>query len=157
MAIKFTLQQVNIKNNKSHGKWYAHTVKQGELSLNEIEKLIQARCSLTAADVKAAVVALKEVVEEGLKNGMVVNLDELGKFYLSIRSECVDNPDDFRVSEHVTDIVCKYTPAGHRSNPLTHDVIRPFTNDVKLEELNFFNPETKEYEKRRRSGMFRKG
>lgn len=47
------------------------------------------------------------MVEQGLKSGHVVNLGELGKFYLSIRSECVDTPGDFSVRKHVKGVVCR--------------------------------------------------
>ncbi|MBQ7419994.1 MAG: HU family DNA-binding protein [Prevotella sp.] len=157
MAIHYRLVQNNIKSNKAYGKWYAHTVKQGELNLNEIEKQIQQRCSLTPADVRAAIVALTEVVEEGLKNGQTVNLGELGKFALSIKSLCVDKPEDFRVDTHVKEVVCKYTPEGHRSKNGDRRIVRAFTNGCHLEQEPYYDSNTGERKRARRGGTFRKG
>ena len=92
MSLKFKLRKNNIKSNKSYGKWYAHTLRGSEVTLDEIEQQIQDCCSVTRADVRAVVTALQEVVARDLKDGHVVSLGELGKFYLSIRSESVDNP-----------------------------------------------------------------
>jgi len=157
MAIHYRLLQNNIKSNKAYGKWYAHTVKQGELTLKEIERQIQERCSLTSADVRAAIAALTEVVEEGLKNGQTVNLGELGKFVLSIKSLCVDDPKDFRVDTHVKDIVCKYTPEGHRSKTGDRRIVRAFTNGCQLEQDPFIDQETGKIQRSRRGGTIRKG
>ena len=138
MALKYTLRQNNIKSNSAFGKWYAHTLRQGELSMQEIEQRIQNRCTVTRADVRAVITALQEVVEDGLKSGMVVNLGELGKFHLSIRSESVERPEDFSVQKHVKDIVCKYTPDGHRINASDPRIVRPFTNGVRLEQVSIY-------------------
>ena len=139
MALRYTLRRNNIKSNKAYGMWYAHTLKQGELSMQEIEQRIQSHCTVTRADVRAVITALQEVVEEGLKSGYVVNLAELGKFYLSIRSECVDRPEDFSVQKHVKDIVCKYTPEGHRINASDPRIVRRFTNNVQLEQVSLYD------------------
>lgn len=151
------LQRNNIKGNKSHGKWYAHAVKQGELTMKEIEEQIEASCSLKKSDVRAVISELKECVERGLKDGLVVNLDELGKFHLSIKSLCVDDPKDFRVDTHVKDIVCKYTPEGHRSKTGDRRIIRAFTNGCQLVEQGYYNEETNQYKRSRRGGTIRKG
>ena len=156
MALLFTLKQNNIKNNKSYNKWYAHTIKQGELSLEEIERNIQNRCSVTRADVKAVITALQEEVESGLKDGKVVNLGELGKFHLSIRSECVDRPEDFSVQKHVKAIVCKYTPDGHRLNPTDKRIVRPFTNDCNLKQVPLFDESGRVAKRIRRGGHVNK-
>ena len=157
MALKFTLQQNKIKSNKGYGKWYAHTVKQGELTIRDIEQRIQDSCTVTRADVRAVMTALYDVVERGLKDGMVVNLDELGKFYLSIRSESVDDPEEFSVQKHVKDIVCKYMPAGHRVSQRDQRISRPFTSGCQLTQATTYD-ETGHVAKRvRRGGKFNKG
>ena len=157
MALHFILQRNNIKSNKSYGKWYAHTVKQGELSLDRIEEMIQSRCTVTRADVRAVITALKEVVEFGLKNGMVVDLDEMGKFYLSIRSECVDDPEDFSVKLHVKDIVCKYSPDGHRLPSSKRRIVRSFTNGCKLVQDSLLDNKGHVAKRVRKGGYFSKG
>ena len=156
MALHFTLRQSNIKGSSVYKKWFAHTLKQGELTMDEIERRIQDRCSVTRADVRAVITALQEEVENGLKDGMVVNLNELGKFYLSIRSECVDSPEEFSVQKHVKDIVCKYTPQGHRINAGDQRIVRAFTNDCTLEQVSAYDEDGHVAKRVRRGGHIRK-
>lgn len=155
MALSFTLQQNKIKSSKAYNKWYAHTLKQGELTMDDIERRIEKRCTATRADVRAVMSALQVVVEEGLKDGYVVNLGEMGKFYLSIRSESVDNPEEFSVQRHVKDIVCKYTPEGHR-NGRTQHVVRSFTNNCRLVQVSPHDDQGHVAQRIRRGGWFRK-
>ena len=145
MSLKFTLRKNNIKSNKSYGKWYAHTLKGSEMNLDEIEQLIQASCSVTRADVRAVVTALQEVVIQGLHDGRVV------KLYLSIRSECVDNPDDFSVKKHVRGVVCNYTPEGHRQ-PLSRRIRRPFTEGCRIEQVSLYDEQGRVGKRVRRGG-----
>ena len=156
MALRFTLQQNKIKSNKGYKKWYARVVKQGEMTMDDVERKIQGRCTVTRADVRAVLSALYEVVGMGLKDGYVVNLDELGKFYLSIRSASVDNPDDFSVQKHVKEIVCKYTPMGHRINAADPRIVRPFTNNCKLEQVSEYDNTGHVVRRVRRGGTVRK-
>lgn len=129
------MRQNKIKSNKSYGKWYAHTLRGSELTLEDIEERIQRNCSVTKADVRAVVTALQSVVADGLKDGHVVSLGDLGKFYLSIRSECVDQPDDFRVKDHVKGVTCNYIAAGHRVQSDGH-IKRPFTDSCRLDQVS---------------------
>lgn len=156
MALLYTLRQNNIKSNNSYKKWYAHVVRQGELSLNEIERNIQNNCSVKRADVIAVITALQEEIEQGLKNGKVVNLGELGKFHLSIRSECVDRPEDFSVQKHVKGIVCKYTPDGHRLAGSDKRIVRPFTNECELKQLPEYDEKGHIAKPNRRGGKINK-
>ena len=144
MAIYYTLQQNNIKSSKYYGMWYAHAKKQGELNMNKIEQLIQNSCTVTKADIRAVLAALREVVEDGLKDGKVVNLGELGKLYLGIQSECVTTPSEFLPAKHIKRLVCKYSPEGHRSNINNRRLVRPFTCKCEIREQPYYNTETYE-------------
>lgn len=148
------MRKNNIKSNKAYGKWFAHTLRGSEMTLEEIEQRIQDNCSVTRADVRAVVTALQEVVERGLKDGHVVSLGELGKFYLSIRSECVDQPDDFSVQKHVKGVVCNYIPAGHRVQ-LDHHITRPFTDECRLEQVPIYDEKGHIVKRNRRGGWVR--
>ena len=52
MAIQYRLLQNKIKGSKNYGKYYAHTVKQGVVSLEDVEMMIQQNCSAQASDVR---------------------------------------------------------------------------------------------------------
>ena len=97
------------------------------------------------------IIAMEKVVERNLKMGNVVSLGELGKFYLSIRGVCVDNPEEFSVQNHVKGVVCKYMPVGHRRQSLNGRISRPFTDDCQLEQVSIYD-ETGHLAKRIRRG-----
>ena len=46
--------------------------------------------------------------------GYIVDLREMGKLSISVKSMCVDDPSDFRSDKHITGFVCNYTPQGKR-------------------------------------------
>lgn len=117
MAIHYRLVQNKIKNDKNYGKYYAHTVKQGEVSLEEIEQMIQTNCSAKASDVRLVLRELFDTVKHYMQNGYVVNLKEMGKFSISVKSVCVDDPQEFRRDHHITGFKCNYTPHGQRFKP----------------------------------------
>jgi hypothetical protein len=69
----------------------------------------------------------------------------------------VDDPKDFRVDTHVKEIVCKYTPEGHRSKRGDRRIVRAFTNGCQLEQDPFIDQETGKIQRSRRGGTIRKG
>lgn len=151
MGLQFTLKKNHIKGNQAYGKWYAQVVRGTEIGVKEIADRVQSHSGISRANVMAVITALNEVVETSLKDGHTVNLGELGKFYLSIRSECVDNPEDFSVSKHVKGVVCKYVPEGHRRTT-DSSVYRSFTENVKLTQLSEYDDTGHVKERIRRGG-----
>jgi len=117
MAIHYRLVQNKIKTDKNYGKYYAHTVKQGEISLEEIEKMIETNCSAKASDVRLVLRELFDTIKHYMQYGYVVNLNEMGKLSISVKSVCVDDPKEFRSDRHITGFKCNYTPHGKRYKP----------------------------------------
>ena len=141
MAIHFRLVQNKIKNDKNYGKYYAHTVKQGEISLEEIERKIEESCSARASDVRLVLCELFDTVRHYMQNGYVVDLKEMGKFSISVKSVCVDDPKEFRRDQHITGYKCNYTPHGQRYKPsdgaLAGHIRRGLLEDCEAEETTY--------------------
>lgn len=114
MAIQYRLLQNKIKGSKNYGKYYAHTVKRGVVSLENIEMMIQQNCSAQASDVRLVLRELFDTVKSLMQIGYTVDLREMGKLSISVKSVCVDNPSEFRHDRHITGFKCNYTPAGKR-------------------------------------------
>jgi len=114
MSIHFRLVKNEIKSNKQYGKYYAHTVKGSEVTLREIEQKIQANCSAKASDVRLVLSELFYTIRQELQDGHVVNLGELGKFHISVKSTPVADPQEFRIDRHIRGFKCNYTPNGNR-------------------------------------------
>ena len=142
MAIHYKLVQNKIKNDKNYGKYYAHTVKQGEISLEEIERMIETNCSAKASDVRLVLRELFDTVKHYMQNGYVVNLKEMGKFSISVKSVCVDDPKEFRRDRHIIGYKCNYTPHGERYKPsdgnLAGHIRRGFLENCKAEEIPYY-------------------
>lgn len=114
MAIQYRLLQNKIKGSANYGKFYAHTVKRGTISLERIEDMISQNCTAQASDVRAVLRELFNVVKLCMQNGYAVDLREMGKLSISVKSVCVDDPSEFRSNKHITGYKCNYTPQGKR-------------------------------------------
>ena len=49
-----------------------------------------------------------------MQMGYTVDLKEMGKLSISVKSVCVDDPSEFRRDKHITGFKCNYTPQGRR-------------------------------------------
>jgi predicted histone-like DNA-binding protein len=97
---------------KSEGRYYAKAVTMGELHTLDLAQIISASNSVTVSDVQGVLAALMQVMEQYLGDGQNIILDGFGRFKLSLESESVSNPDDFKVAEHVKAIHCNFIPEG---------------------------------------------
>jgi len=118
MAIQYRLLQNKIKGSENYGKYYAHTVKQGTVSLEQIEEMIEMNCTAKASDVRLVLRELFDAVKFYMQHGYTVDLREMGKLSISVKSVCVDDPKEFRVDKHITGFKCNYTPQGRRYQAL---------------------------------------
>lgn len=144
MAIHYRLIQNKIKSDKNYGKYYAHTVRQGEVSLEQIEKTIEENCSAKASDVRLVLRELFDTVKNYMQQGYTVDLREMGKLSIAVKSTCVDSPKDFRADRHITGFRCKYTPHGERQNTTVsrpHSIQRSILEGCRAQEADFYAPE----------------
>ena len=114
MAIHIKLIKNNIKSRKSYGKYFAKTVSQGEVSLNEIAEEACRNSGCTEGVVVKVVTELQDILKHQLSDGKTVVLPGIGRFSLRVESTGVDDPKDFNIARHITRIVCGFLPAGHR-------------------------------------------
>ena len=91
MSIKYEIH--GIKNAKGEGKEqkYVHLFAREPQSDHALEDDIQASCSLTKADVRAAFSALRDHMVRALASGSRFHLPGVGYFSLSVG---LDAPDD---------------------------------------------------------------
>ena len=91
MSIKYEIH--GIKNAKGEGKEqkYVHLFVQAPQSDKALEEDIQASCSLTKGDVRAAFSALRDQMVRALANGSRFRIPDVGSFSLSVG---LDVPND---------------------------------------------------------------
>jgi len=90
-------------------KHYALPVVHGVLNLQDIIKSIEKRCTVNGADIHAALYALVDVAIEGLEDGSIVRLGELGSLRISLHSKGKDIASEVNTSD-ITRASVIFTP-----------------------------------------------
>ena len=114
MAVHIKLIKNNIKSSSSYGKYFAKSVSQGEITLDEIAAEACRNSHISEGAVIGVVTELQDILKEKLANGQTVILPGIGRFSLRVESIGVDNPKDFNIRHHITRVVCGFLPAGRR-------------------------------------------
>jgi predicted histone-like DNA-binding protein len=127
MAVNYKLRKNNIKGNKHYGKYYAQTVHSNRMTLSDIMREIEANCSLKESDVIAVMTELKAIMRYALQDGQIVDLDDLGSFYINVKSIPVDKPEDFKGNKHLLGFELKYRPAAKRTARKDHHLTHTLT------------------------------
>jgi predicted histone-like DNA-binding protein len=96
-------------------KFYMVINSKGELDLDKITTLIEKRCSVNGADIRGVIYALLQVAIEGLKDGQIVRLGELGSLRLIVSSKGSDTIDQVNASA-VKDCKVHFTPGKALKN-----------------------------------------
>lgn len=115
MAVHIRLIKNNIKSSNSYGKYFAKTVSQGDVTLKEIAEEACRNSGFTRGDVIGVATELQDILKERLANGETVVLPGIGRFSLRVESIGVDDPKKFNIRQHLTRIVCRFLPAGSRT------------------------------------------
>ena len=114
MAVHIKLIKNNIKSSSSYGKYFAKSVSQGEVTLDEIAKEACRNSGFSEGSVVGVATEIQDIMKEKLREGQTVILPGIGRFRLHVESIGVDDPKDFNIGRHITRIVCGFLPAGRR-------------------------------------------
>ena len=114
MAVHIKLIKNNIKSSSSYGKYFAKSVSQGEVTLDEIAKEACRNSGFSEGSVVGVATEIQDIMKEKLREGQTVILPGIGRFRLRVESIGVDDPKDFNIGRHITRIVCGFLPAGRR-------------------------------------------
>ena len=138
MAIHIKLIKNNIKSSSSYGKYFAKTVSQGEVTLDEIAAEACRNSGFSEGAVRGVVTELQDILKHRLSDGQTVVLPGIGRFSLRVESTGVDNPKTFNIRHHITRIVCGFLPAGRRTQ--SHHIVYDFCEGVKAVWQKGFKP-----------------
>ena len=88
MAIKFKIIERGQPGVAGGGekKFYANAVSSGEMTLTEMTKSIEKISTVSGADIRAVLYAMVDVMKDGLANGQIVRLGDLGSLRVSLSS-----------------------------------------------------------------------
>ena len=94
--MKYKLNKRANPQDRTQEKWYASPVNEGKITKSDITKEIVNYSSLSRGDVSNVIENVLDIVPKYLLMGKSVNLGEFGTLRLSLSSEGVDNPEDFK-------------------------------------------------------------
>ena len=106
--IRFKTQTVGQQKGKT--VYYAHPKTQQHMSNKAVVDHIVRETSLTAGDVSNALISLSNVVCEALRQGMSVDLADLGSLRLSVSSKMVESADKVTVNGALKTPKILFTP-----------------------------------------------
>ncbi|MDR2764318.1 MAG: DNA-binding protein [Tannerella sp.] len=89
MAIKFRAVQRAQPGVAGGGekKYYASPVMNGEWDIDRLTKSIEKICTVSGADIRAVLYALVDVSVDGLEDGTIIRLGDLGSIRVTLSSE----------------------------------------------------------------------
>lgn len=99
-------KKVDKSGEKMLKRYYGVPITSGQITTDRLARDICERCSLTHADVVAAVSALSEVMQGYLEDGHTVNLKDIGLFSVSASSEGCSTPDECTPAKVKAQRVC---------------------------------------------------
>jgi predicted histone-like DNA-binding protein len=114
MAVHIKLIKNNIKSSSSYGKYFAKSVSQGEVTLDEIAAEACRNSGFSEGSVIGVATEIQDIMKERLREGQTVILPGIGRFSLRVESIGVEDPKEFNIRRHITRIVCGFLPAGRR-------------------------------------------
>ncbi|MCU4154573.1 DNA-binding protein [Carboxylicivirga sp. A043] len=90
-------------------KYYANAVSNGELSLEKLTKRIEKISTVGGADIRAVLYSLVDVMQDGLEEGAIVRLGDLGSLRISISSNGESKEEDI-TAHSIKSSKCIFTP-----------------------------------------------
>lgn len=100
--IQFDLREIPHAKTEQIVGYYPVVSNQRMLSAGQLCETISHRCTVNAADVKAVMSALAQVMTETLRDGGRVEVPEIGSFFPQIASEeTITAPADKQIARHL--------------------------------------------------------
>jgi len=109
-ASTLQIKQRQKKNSRTAGLYFARAVHVGVIDADGLAKIMQANCTIKAADIKTVLTELVETMATQLQNSMRVKLDGLGSFKIGIRGIGSKTIDEYSVAKNVRDLHINFQP-----------------------------------------------
>lgn len=90
MSIKYEIQSIKNSHGSGEERSFARIYESSPMTSDEIENYIQANCSLTKSDVRAALSALRELMADKLAEGARFRIPGIGSFSFAAGLELPD-------------------------------------------------------------------
>ena len=101
---------LNIGNRKGQTVYYAQPKMQQRLPIEEVKRRIVRETSLSEGDVNNAMISLRNVVCDGLRLGMSIDLGDLGTFRVVVPSKMMDSEEEVTAENALKTPKIVFTP-----------------------------------------------
>ena len=99
------------------GKYKATAVHHNTIGTDQLLREASLRCGFTEGQLTTAMIDLAAVINEHLRQGDKVRLDNWGLMKLEIESDKVDAPEDFKVRKHIRGVRLHFIPESSGGSP----------------------------------------
>ena len=130
MEFEIKSRVMNIGNRKGQTVYYAVPKTQDKMTTDMLVERIVRETSLSAGDVRNALISLSNIVNDALRMGMSVDLAELGNLRAVVTSKMMDTPEEVTVANALKDPKIVFTPKQNMRSAvkaMTRSIDRPAT------------------------------
>ena len=115
--MKYKIVKENKPTLTTYGKYKAKAVHDREVDSREILKETARRLGVSEGTVSAVVLELSEVINQHLRHGDKVRLDNWGLMKLEITSGHADSPEAFKPRRHIHGVRLHFLPESSKGKP----------------------------------------
>ena len=115
--MKYKIIQETKPRLTTFGKYKAKAIHSNTVETDQILHEVATRNGIPAGALTTAMIGLSEVINEHLRQGDKVRLDNWGLMKLEIESDKVDNPSDFNVRRHIHGVRLHFLPESTSGSP----------------------------------------
>ena len=101
---------LNVGERKGQTVYYAQPKMQQRMPVEEVKRRIVRETSLSEGDVNNAMVSLRNVVCDGLRLGMSIDLGDLGTFRIVVPSKMMDSEEEVTAENALKTPKIVFTP-----------------------------------------------
>ena len=115
--MKYKIVRENKPTLTTYGKYKAKAVHNGEVDSREILKETARRLGVSEGTVLSVMTGMSEVVNQHLRHGDKVRLDNWGLMKLEITSGHADSPEAFKPRRHIRGVRLHFLPESSKGKP----------------------------------------
>ena len=118
MSLKYRLiQKINPQKPTLPGKFYAHPVTKGEVTVRELAREIADISTVSIVDTIAVIESFIQLIPKHLAEAEIVRLGDFGSFSIKLTSEGAVQEDEFKASM-IRNVKMSFRPGKELKNAL---------------------------------------
>lgn len=122
-AMRYKITKETKPTLSTFGKYKAVAVHNQTIDSEQIYKETARRMGVSAGTISGIMMSMAEVVNDHLRMGDKVRLDEWGLMKLEIESEKVDDPKQFRAKKHIRGVRLHFLPESREGTQALYEGI----------------------------------